>query len=50
MDAHRASLATALHAADPTKGGLRYRALRPAIRAELEARLLGFLDRVPNEV
>ena len=41
-DVHEAALATAIHRADPTNGGLRYRALDPAIRAELDDRLRRF--------
>jgi hypothetical protein len=44
LKAHRAALAAALYAADPTNGGLRYRALDGATRDELEARLLRLWD------
>jgi hypothetical protein len=40
LDAHRATLSAAIHAADRTNGGLRYRALEPSTRSELEERLL----------
>ena len=36
---HRSRLAAAIYAADPTNGGLRYRALALETRRELEARL-----------
>jgi hypothetical protein len=44
-DVHEAALATAIYRADPTNGGLRYRALDAAVRAELNDRLLRFEPR-----
>ena len=45
LEAHRASLSAAIYSADPTNGGLRFRGLDAQIRAELEERLLRFVDR-----
>ena len=39
LDAHNACLATAIHRADPTNGGLRFRGLDEHLREELESRL-----------
>ena len=39
---HEDALAGAIHRADPTNGGLRYRALDATVRAELAARLQRF--------
>lgn len=44
-EVHAACLATAVYRADRSNGGLRYRSLDPAIRRELEARLLRFATR-----
>lgn len=41
-DVHEDALAAAIHHADPTNGGLRYRALDDATRTELVARLRRF--------
>lgn len=42
IEARETLLATAIHEADPTNGGLRYRALKQEIRRELEDRLLRY--------
>lgn len=45
-ESHLSLLASAIFEADPTHGGLRYRALAPEIREELEARLRRYQPRV----
>ena len=42
---HRAALAEAIYRADRTNGGVRYRALDPVLRRELEKRLREFVER-----
>ena len=44
LEAHRATLAAAIYAADPTNGGHHYRQLDATTRAELEERLLRVWD------
>lgn len=42
---HDSTLASAIYQADPTNGGLRYKSLAPALRAELETRLMRYRPR-----
>lgn len=44
-DVHEAALASAIYQADPTNGGLRYKALDVTVRSELDERLRRFEPR-----